>query len=75
MTPTDNDVHEAAELRGWIQPCNGKRESDCRRELESIGVDVGLWDESAWHFRDCTVSGEAISRLDPLWGQYIWGLQ
>jgi hypothetical protein len=62
-------------LRGWIQPCgNSSDVSNYRRVLEAAGVQVGPWDMMTRQFDECFVSMSALERLDPLWGQYIWGL-
>lgn len=62
-------------LRGWIQPCGDTSDvGNYRRVLESIGVQVGPWDMMAREFQECAVPLSAMEGLDPLWGQYIWGL-
>lgn len=67
---------EIKQLRGWIQPCDPETsESAARVELETLGVDVGPWHEKIEEFQNCIVSREAMDKLDPLWGRYIWGLQ
>lgn len=64
-----------SELTGWIQPCMPERNvNECRRELKAIGVDVGEWNAEAGEFQRCVVSNSAMDTLDPLWGEYIWGL-
>jgi hypothetical protein len=63
------------ELHGWIQPCVESFDvNECRRELESLGVNVGPWDLFNQEFEDCILTVEALKKLDPLWGCYIWGL-
>jgi hypothetical protein len=47
----------------------------CRRELELLGVKVGVWDMFKSEFEDCSVSAFALADLDSLWSKYIWGLQ
>lgn len=55
-------------------------ESD-RAKLEELGVIIGpevTVHEKGVHryvtFEDCTVSDAALDKLNPLWGEYIWGL-
>jgi hypothetical protein len=68
-------MSEEIVLRGWIQPCeNTSNVANYRRVLEEAGVRVGPWNESGWMFQDCVVPASAFERLNPLWGQYIWGL-
>lgn len=61
------------ELCGWIQPV-GTTEDEARKELESLGVQVGEWDCRIKEFRKCIVPVEVMTKLDPYWGRYIWGL-
>jgi len=68
-------VNEEIVLRGWIQPCkNTSNVDNYRRVLEDVGVKVGPWNESKQEFENCVVTMSALESLDPLWGQYIWGL-
>jgi hypothetical protein len=61
--------------RGWIQPCGNSSEvANYRRVLEGLGIQVGPWDMVRRQFDECAVSIPALEKLDPLWGQYIWGL-
>jgi len=62
-------------LHGWIKPLEWYMDvSAHRRALEAIGVQVGVWDMMQSEFQECVVPSSAIEKLDPLWGQYIWGL-
>lgn len=63
-------------LKGWIKPVSGGTDVTIyRRELESLGVEVGTWDLIESEFQECKVSLTALEKLDPLWGnKYIWGL-
>ena len=54
---------------GWI--C-GKPED--KEFLESLGIEVGPYDEAQKQFVDCKVSEEALSKLDSHWGRFIWYL-
>ncbi len=54
---------------GWI----GGKESD-RQALESLGVQVGTWNQEGGCFDRCEVSLKALDRLDKKWSKYIWGL-
>jgi hypothetical protein len=63
-------------LHGWIQPCSKTSDvSNYRRVLEDVGVRVGPWDMFKQEFQDCAVTMSDFEQLEPLWGQYIWGLQ
>lgn len=57
-------------LRGWIIAPEGDRQ-----RLEELGVELGEYDITGQSFEDCVVSEEAMERLNPLWGMYIWGLE
>lgn len=56
-------------LKGFI----AAKEED-REELEDLGVLLGEFRNLEQDFRDCIVSEEAFSLLEPLWGRYYWSL-
>ena len=62
-------------LRGWIAPATTDRLIECEQELRSLGVDVGVWDAIEKEWQHCVVTPEAMKKLDPLWGEYVWGLE
>lgn len=56
--------------RGWIH--GDRKDEDILREL---GVKVGPWDEELKAWTPCDVTGDALEKLDRLWGRFIWGLE
>lgn len=68
-----SEIKTKDELRGWIQPV-ATTEDVARRELQSFGVEVGEWDGKIEEFKGCIVSLDALAKLDPHWGRYIWEL-
>ncbi|WP_186331662.1 hypothetical protein [Paenibacillus xylanexedens] len=56
-------------LKGWI--CADVEDRD---ELEEFGIKLGQYNYEDSEFIDCEVSDEAFSKLESLWGKYIWGL-
>lgn len=56
-------------LKGWILATQADQ-----KKLEEFGVVVGPYNPDEGCFEECQVSDEALDKLDPLWGQYYWGL-
>jgi len=42
--------------------------------LSSLGVKLGRFNRSAHAWDGCTVSQEALTKLDEYWGRFIWSL-
>ena len=40
--------------------------------LESLGVELGAYDELFEGFEECHVCEETVNRLDPYWGRFVW---
>jgi hypothetical protein len=40
--------------------------------LESLGVELGAYDELFEGFEECRVCEETVNRLRPYWGQFVW---
>lgn len=75
-TPINLMLDDHVEFVGWITPCEDPIDVNaCRAELEALGINVGEWYEPEREFQRCVVSLEALEKLDPLWGRYIWGLE
>ena len=45
-----------------------------RAEITQLGVTVGPYDAANAEFTDCEASDEAVDRLSPFWGVWIWSL-
>ncbi len=43
--------------------------------LRALRIILGPYDPIEGQFVDCHVSPEALARLDPYWGIYVWGLK
>lgn len=41
--------------------------------LSKLGICLGLYDDAEREYRGCEVDEETLVKLDPYWGQYIWG--
>ena len=52
----------------WIM---GTKED--RGRLESMGVLVGRYDPIMQAFRECVVNDAALEKLQPTWGDFVWG--
>lgn len=59
-------------LTGWIQPPPG--EPMAAERLTDLGVVLGPLDQETGTYLSCQVTTEAFLGLEPLWGEYIWGL-
>ncbi|KAF6630578.1 hypothetical protein J2W97_001263 [Paenibacillus jamilae] len=57
-------------LRGWISA-----DVEDREELEKFGIRLGQYDYENCEFTECLVNEEAFTLLEPLWGEYVWGLE
>ena len=42
------------------------------RVLESLGVELGAYDELFEGFEECRVCEETVDRLNPYWGRFVW---
>lgn len=40
--------------------------------LETLGVELGYYDEQFEGFEECHVRAEALANLEPYWGMFIW---
>jgi hypothetical protein len=55
--------------KGWIEA--NKEDAEI---LRFIGIELGPYDEGQGAFEDCTVSEDAMVKLDDYWGQFFWEL-
>jgi hypothetical protein len=65
-------------MTGWVGAGTAVKVADregIRTELEAMGIVVGTWDEASEGFEDCTVSPEALDKLDERWGEFFWSLR
>jgi len=56
--------------RGWIS--GRQKEAEL---LTSIGIKLGPWDPKEEVWSPCDVPVDAMEKLDPRWGQFIWGFE
>lgn len=40
--------------------------------LESLGVELGAYDELFESFEECRVRDETVNKLLPYWGRFVW---
>ena len=40
--------------------------------LESLGVELGAYDELFEGFEECRVCEETVNKLLPYWGRFVW---
>lgn len=45
------------------------------KKLEDAGVVLGEYNAETRYYEDCFVSEETLTKIEPLWGEYVWGLE
>lgn len=67
--------------RGWIKHTADDTRETAADFLKGLGITVGgeyiPWERPHGHgdFDDCIVPEEALIRLQPHWGRFVWGLE